>query len=114
MAAAYAWADAVVCRAGALTVAEISAAGLPAVFVPYPAAVDDHQTANARALTESGAALTVQERDIDEESLATILGEFLEGREALVARAERARAHATPDSLARIAECCLQASGGAA
>ena len=113
MAAAYAWADAVVCRAGALTVAEICAAGLPAIFVPYPAAVDDHQTANARALTESGAAITVQESDIDEASLAALLGEFLDSREALAQRAARARQQAAPDSLATITAYCMQAAGGA-
>ena len=57
MATAYAWADIVVCRAGALTVAELCAVGLPALFVPYPGAVDDHQTANARPMADAGAAV---------------------------------------------------------
>ena len=65
MANAYAWADLVVCRAGALTVAELCAAvGLPAVFVPYPSAVDDHQTANARPMATAGAATIIQEHDL--------------------------------------------------
>ena len=114
MAAAYAWADAVVCRAGALTVAEIAAAGLPAIFVPYPAAVDDHQTANARGLSDAGAAVTVQERDIDEEQLAALLTDFLDSRESLALRAAKARALAAPDALNIIAEHCLTLSGGAA
>jgi UDP-N-acetylglucosamine--N-acetylmuramyl-(pentapeptide) pyrophosphoryl-undecaprenol N-acetylglucosamine transferase len=63
MAAAYQWADLVVCRAGASTVAELAAVGLPAVFVPLPHAIDDHQTANAQALVEAGAALLVAQTD---------------------------------------------------
>ena len=111
MAAVYAWADVVICRAGALTVAEICAAGLPAVFVPYPSAVDDHQTANAREATAKGAALTVQEHEIDETSLATILDEFMANRERLLERAEIARSLATPDSLVDITGVCLDAAG---
>ena len=114
MASAYAWADLVVCRAGALTVAEVSAAGLPAVFVPYPSAVDDHQTANAREATRKGAAITVQERDIDVESLAGILGDFMSNRDALLERAEIARSLAAPHSLERITGYCLEAAGGRA
>ena len=64
MAAAYAWADVAICRAGALTVSELMAAGLPAVLVPFPFAVDDHQTANARFLVDAGAALLLQQRDM--------------------------------------------------
>ena len=69
MAEAYAWADLVVCRAGALTVAELCAVGLPAVFIPYPAAVDDHQTANAGPMAGQGAAKIIQEKDLDPRSL---------------------------------------------
>ncbi len=61
MAGAYAWADLVICRAGALTVAELAAAGLGAILVPFPSAVDDHQTHNARYLTEAGAAVLIPE-----------------------------------------------------
>jgi UDP-N-acetylglucosamine--N-acetylmuramyl-(pentapeptide) pyrophosphoryl-undecaprenol N-acetylglucosamine transferase len=112
MAEAYAWADAVVCRSGALTVAEIAAAGLPAIFVPFPAAVDDHQTANARGLTEAGAAITVQERDIDDAAMANLLDEFLSSRDDLLERATRARGLAAPDSLERITHRCLDLAGG--
>ncbi len=114
MAAVYAWADLVICRAGALTVAEICAAGLPAVFVPYPAAVDDHQTANAREATERGAALTVQERDIDEASLAALLDGFMTSRDELLERAVIARSLAVPRSLDEITGVCLDAAGGRA
>jgi UDP-N-acetylglucosamine--N-acetylmuramyl-(pentapeptide) pyrophosphoryl-undecaprenol N-acetylglucosamine transferase len=71
MAEVYAWADLVVCRAGALTVAELCAAGLPAIFVPYPAAVDDHQTANAGPMEKAGAAVIIQEAALTPEHLAT-------------------------------------------
>jgi UDP-N-acetylglucosamine--N-acetylmuramyl-(pentapeptide) pyrophosphoryl-undecaprenol N-acetylglucosamine transferase len=92
MPAAYAWADLVVCRAGALTVSEISAAGLAAIFVPYPYAVDDHQTHNAQFLVDAGAAVSWRESDLTPERLAHSLAELLVNREQLLARAERARA----------------------
>jgi len=113
MAAAYAWADLVVCRAGALTVSEIAMAGLPAVFIPFPAAVDDHQTANATVLTEAGAALVVQERELTPERLAAAIEELGTDREALLVRAERARGAAAPAALAAITDLCLRAAGGA-
>jgi len=114
MAAAYAWADLVVCRAGALTVAELCAAGLPAVFVPYPAAVDDHQTANASPMTDAGAAAIIQETDLTPELLADVLREWLQSRPALRIRAEKARALAAPNALSRITELCLEQAGGVA
>jgi UDP-N-acetylglucosamine--N-acetylmuramyl-(pentapeptide) pyrophosphoryl-undecaprenol N-acetylglucosamine transferase len=111
MAAAYAWADLVVCRAGALTVAELCAAGLPALFVPYPAAVDDHQTANAGPMAAAGAAFIVQESDLTAAGLAELLREWLSTRDELAARGMKARALASPDSLKRIASICLQQAG---
>jgi len=111
MAEAYAWADLVICRAGALTVAELSAAGLPAIFVPYPAAVDDHQTANARAMVEAGAAEIIQQADMTDDSLAGILRRFLASRDELLRRARQARSLAMPDSLSRITRHCLAAAG---
>lgn len=112
MAGAYAWADLVVCRAGALTVAELSAAGLPAILVPYPAAVDDHQTANARPLADAGAAAIVQEGDLCAESLSELLTSWLASREDLRTRAVHARALAKPHALAEIATLCLDLAGG--
>ncbi len=114
MAAAYAWADLVVCRAGALTVAELCAVGLPALFVPYPSAVDDHQTANARPMADAGAAEIIQERDMTDASLAACLREWLRGRAELAARADRARSLAVPDCLRRITDICLEQAGVAA
>ena len=111
MAAAYAWADLVVCRAGALTIAELCAVGLPALLVPYPSAVDDHQTANASPMAEAGAAEIISEATLTEASLAERLGEWLADRRALESRAHRARALATPDSLERISSTCLELAG---
>ena len=114
MAEAYAWADLVVCRAGALTVAELCAAGLPALFVPYPAAVDDHQTANARPMAEAGAAFIIQESELTPARLANLLRDWLQSRETLLVRAEKARSLAKPDALNRITEHCLLQAGGIA
>ena len=111
MASAYAWADLVVCRAGALTVAELCAVGLPAVFVPYPSAVDDHQTANATPMMKAGAAAIIQEADLSEASLAEELTHWLTSRADLLERARRARELAQPEALQRITELCLQLAG---
>jgi UDP-N-acetylglucosamine--N-acetylmuramyl-(pentapeptide) pyrophosphoryl-undecaprenol N-acetylglucosamine transferase len=111
MASAYAWADLVVCRAGAMTVAELCAVGLPALFIPYPSAVDDHQTANARAMTEVGAAAIIQESKLSSNSLAELLRDWLHARSDLQSRAERARELSRPDATSRIAHICLQAAG---
>lgn len=90
MAAAYAWADLVICRAGALTVSEVAAVGVPAIFVPFPHAVDDHQTHNAAYLVKVGAAVLLQQADINAERLAKeILA--IAGREKLLAMAIAAR-----------------------
>ncbi len=111
MAEAYAWADLVVCRSGALTVAELSAAGLPAIFVPFPAAVDDHQTANARPMVAAGAATIVQQSELSDESFASLLKTWFSGREALQERARKARLLSRPDALQRITDVCLECAG---
>ncbi len=111
MASAYAWADLVVCRAGALTVAELCAVGLPAVFVPYPSAVDDHQTANAMPMVQAGAAAIIQEAAMNAASLADVLKRWLASRADLLERAGRARELAQPKALQRITELCLQLAG---
>lgn len=111
MAKVYAWADLVVCRAGALTVAELSAAGLAAIFVPYAIAVDDHQTANAKPMVEAGAAVIIAEADLCEESLADLLKKWLISRDELKTRATKARSLAKPDALNRITDLCLELAG---
>mgnify|MGYP005840346989 CR=1 FL=1 len=108
MAGAYAWADLAVCRAGALTVAELATAGLPAVLVPFPHAVDDHQRANAAYLADAGAALLLPEAELSAERLGELLDSLLgeDSRRAEMARA--ARALGRPDAAARVADLCLE------
>ena len=114
MAAAYAWADLVICRAGALTVSELAAAGIGSVLVPFPAAVDDHQTHNARLLVRQGAAVFMPERELTAERLAVELERLCAERGRLVDMAERARSLARPEATEQLAECCLRYLGRAA
>lgn len=98
MASAYAWADLVVCRAGASTVAELAAAGCAALLIPFPAAVDDHQTRNGDYLVKAGAARLIQERDLSVQRLADELAELLSDRHRLLAMAQAARRVAWPQA----------------
>ena len=107
MAGAYAWADVVICRAGALTVSELAAVGLPAILVPYPHAVDDHQTRNAQVLVDAGAALCIADSQLDAPRLAAALQQLGLDRSTLLPRAERARALARPDATAQLLAHCL-------
>lgn len=107
MAAAYAWADVAVCRAGALTLAELAAAGLGSVLVPYPHAVDDHQTRNAEYLVDAGAARLVAEGEQLDTRLRAALAE-LGDRHRLLRMAESARAQTHGDAARRVADACLQ------
>lgn len=108
MAEAYAWADLVVCRAGALTISELAAVGLGAVLVPFPHAVDDHQTANARVLTEAGAAVLCPEAECTPAGLAELLGPLLDDRAQTLELAKAARAVAVTDAAERVARVCLE------
>lgn len=107
MAQAYGWADLVLCRAGALTVAELAAVGVGAVLVPFPHAVDDHQTANARFLERAGAARLLPQAELDAPRLAAVLDELLSDRGHLLAMAEAARAQARPAAAEQVARICL-------
>jgi UDP-N-acetylglucosamine--N-acetylmuramyl-(pentapeptide) pyrophosphoryl-undecaprenol N-acetylglucosamine transferase len=106
MARAYADADLVICRAGATTVAEVSAAGVAAILVPFPFAVDDHQTTNARYLVDAGAGMLVQQRDLTPEALAARLRGLT--REQLLGIASKARALGKPDATRAVAEACME------
>lgn len=108
MAASYGWADLAVCRAGALTLAELTAAGLGAVLVPFPHAVDDHQTRNAEALVAVGAAVVMQESELDVQILAQRLASLLGDRSQLLTMAEAAHTLAKPDAANTIARACLE------
>jgi UDP-N-acetylglucosamine--N-acetylmuramyl-(pentapeptide) pyrophosphoryl-undecaprenol N-acetylglucosamine transferase len=107
MAAAYAWADLVVCRAGALTLAEVCAVGVASLLVPFPQAVDDHQTKNAQYLVERGAAKLLPQSETLPARLADCLT-ALGSRDALRPMAEAARALAKPDAAARVADLVMQ------
>lgn len=111
MAAAYAWADLVVCRAGALTVAELTAVGVGAVLVPFPFAVDDHQTGNAQYLVNAGAALLIPQSELKVERLTALLRELFSQPSRLLTMAEAARALARPDAARVVANECLRLAG---
>jgi UDP-N-acetylglucosamine--N-acetylmuramyl-(pentapeptide) pyrophosphoryl-undecaprenol N-acetylglucosamine transferase len=111
MAAAYAWADVVLCRAGALTVAELSAAGVGAILVPLPHAIDDHQTFNARWLSEQNAGVLIPQNELSAEHLANVLRELSAKPQELLAWAHNARALAKPDAARRVAAVCLECIG---
>lgn len=111
IAAAYAWADLVVCRAGALTISELAAAGVPAVLVPFPAAVDDHQTRNAGFLVAQGAAVLLPERELTPERLAAEIAALGTARARLQDMAGRARALSRPHATAELVDATLAAAG---
>ena len=104
---AYAWADLVICRAGAITVAELAVVGVGAIFVPYPYAVDNHQTANATALANSGAGYLIQESKLDEGILANHLQDIVNNRSKLKGFAKAAQNFAKPDAAEDVAKFCL-------
>ena len=112
MAEAYEWADLVICRAGALTVSELANAGVGAILVPYPYAVDDHQTANAQYLTNAGAAILIQQEQIMPKLKDTMAELFQAGRIKLIDMAKAARELSKPDATKTVAEICLGVSHG--
>lgn len=104
MAQRYADADLVLCRAGAATIAELAAAGVASLLVPFPFAVDDHQTTNAKFLADAGAAILLPQRELTAQKLAELLSELT--RERLSDMAEKARALAKPDATRIVADAC--------
>ncbi len=111
MAEAYAWADLVLCRAGAMTIAELAAVGVAAILVPYPHAVDDHQTGNAHYLCDAGAGILIQQDALSAAGLSSLLKEFSADRARLLRMAQVARALAKPDATRQVAQYCLAAAG---
>ncbi len=111
MAARYAEADLVICRAGALTISELSAAGLASVLVPFPHAVDDHQTANANFLADKGAAMLIRQSEMNPARLAGLIRTL--DRAKLLEMAEKARALGKPEATRLVAETCIQLASGA-
>lgn len=109
MPAMYAWADLVICRAGAMTIAELAAAGVASVLVPYPYAVDDHQTMNAKYLSDSGAAVLIQQQQLDTQSLVSVLQTI--DRPQALQMAIKARQRGMPQSTLQVTQACLLAGG---
>ncbi|WP_105213440.1 undecaprenyldiphospho-muramoylpentapeptide beta-N-acetylglucosaminyltransferase [Pseudoalteromonas sp. T1lg22] len=110
MDAAYAWADLVICRAGALTVSEVAAAGRMALFVPFPHAVDDHQTANAQYLVGGDAALCMQQGDFYQTAVVEALAPYFQQPQLITEMGKRAKALAKLDATAAVAKQCEQYS----
>jgi UDP-N-acetylglucosamine--N-acetylmuramyl-(pentapeptide) pyrophosphoryl-undecaprenol N-acetylglucosamine transferase len=106
MARRYAQADLVVCRAGAVTIAELSAGGMASILVPFPHAVDDHQSANAKFLSDHGAAILIQQRDLSAEKLAQLIRSL--DRPKLLEMAKKARALGKPDAAQIVARRCME------
>jgi UDP-N-acetylglucosamine--N-acetylmuramyl-(pentapeptide) pyrophosphoryl-undecaprenol N-acetylglucosamine transferase len=113
MAAAYAWADIVVARAGALTLAELAAAGVGAVLVPYPYAIDDHQTRNAAHFAEAGAAIVLPQSELDAGRLARELESVLGDADRIAEMGIRCRSLMYADATERLADACIALAGGA-
>lgn len=108
MAAAYQWSDVVICRSGAMTVAEIAAAGAVALFVPYPFAIDDHQYYNAKAMVDDGAAFSVRQEIFLEGRWIAELVALAQDRAGLLEMAEKARGFARPDATEQVADICME------
>ncbi len=108
MAEAYGWADVVLCRAGALTVAELAAAGVGALLVPLPNAIDDHQSANARWFTDQQAGLLLPQATLSADTLAQLLTELATKPQELLAWARAARTAARPLAADQVAARCLE------
>jgi UDP-N-acetylglucosamine--N-acetylmuramyl-(pentapeptide) pyrophosphoryl-undecaprenol N-acetylglucosamine transferase len=108
MAGAYGWADLVICRAGALTISELAAAGLGAILVPFPHAVDDHQTHNAAFLVKAGAAELLPQTELNAASLAALLQGLLQEPARLLTMAQAARRLARPEAAAQVGRACLE------
>ena len=110
MASAYQWADLVICRSGAMTVTELSALAKPSVLVPFPHAVDDHQTANARRLSDKGAAILLPQNELTTARLVTELERFARDRNLLVAMSQQARQQFRSDAAERVADALIEVS----
>lgn len=108
VAGAYGWADLVVCRAGALTISELAVAGVASVLVPFPHAVDDHQTRNGQSLADADAAVLINQSELNATRLGGLLAEFHGARERLLAMAVAARRIGIPTATRKVSDCCLE------
>ncbi len=112
MAAAYAWADVIVCRAGALTVSELMAAGVAAILIPLPSAIDDHQTHNAAILSNVGAGFSIAQYELTPTKLAALLMAHINEPEQCMKMAEKARLLALPHAAETVADICVEVARG--
>ncbi|MBC7184488.1 MAG: UDP-N-acetylglucosamine--N-acetylmuramyl-(pentapeptide) pyrophosphoryl-undecaprenol N-acetylglucosamine transferase, partial [Marinobacter sp.] len=112
MAEAYQWADLVLCRSGALTVSELCAVGIGAVLVPFPHAVDDHQTRNGQQMVAAKAAILIPQSKMTPAVLAETLGDLARDRSRVTDMAKAARILARPDATERVVNYCLEAANG--
>jgi len=108
VAGAYGWADLVVCRAGALTISELAVAGVASVLVPFPYAVDDHQTRNGLHLANAHAAVLIDQSDLSATRLGGLLAEFHGARQRLLRMAVAARRLGIPTATRQVSDCCLE------
>jgi UDP-N-acetylglucosamine--N-acetylmuramyl-(pentapeptide) pyrophosphoryl-undecaprenol N-acetylglucosamine transferase len=108
MKAVYEWADLVICRAGAMTISELAVAGLPAILVPLPHAIDDHQTKNAEYLSNDDAAILIRQKDLTADSLASCLNELLSDVKKLNTMSMNAKKLAKPEATELVANACLE------
>ncbi|MDX1677672.1 undecaprenyldiphospho-muramoylpentapeptide beta-N-acetylglucosaminyltransferase [Arsukibacterium sp.] len=111
MAAAYRWADVLICRSGALTVSEVAAVGVAAIFVPLPGAIDDHQTANARVLADRDAAVLLPQSQLQQQGVQPVMQPWLTDKAPLQQMAQRARNLAKTDAAEQIVALCRQVTG---
>ncbi|MFT6974749.1 MAG: UDP-N-acetylglucosamine--N-acetylmuramyl-(pentapeptide) pyrophosphoryl-undecaprenol N-acetylglucosamine transferase [Bermanella sp.] len=112
MAEAYKWADIVICRSGALTVSELMSAGVASILVPYPFAVDDHQTANGQFLVNAGAAILTPQSEFTCEYLTEEFKRLLNSRDNILKMSIAARTLAKPSSAKTVANYCIEAAHG--
>ncbi len=108
MAAAYCWADLIVCRAGAMTVSELAQTGVPSILIPFPHAVDDHQTANAQFLVDEQAAILLPQTELSAEKLAVMIDELIDNPKRLQTMADAALRCAKPNAVLEVVNQCLQ------
>jgi UDP-N-acetylglucosamine--N-acetylmuramyl-(pentapeptide) pyrophosphoryl-undecaprenol N-acetylglucosamine transferase len=108
MMSAYQWADLIICRAGAMTISEVAAAGVPAIYIPLPSAIDDHQTANARYLTDAGAGLLLMQKDLNKTMLAEYITKLIGQLEVM---SKVAKEYARLDATEVVAGICIDEAG---
>ncbi len=108
MTEAYVWADIVICRAGALTISELAVAGIASILIPFPYAVDDHQTANAHYLSENGAAIICQQSELTKEKLAHWLSDLFHSQNRLQEMSNAAKEQSKPQATQQVSELCME------